>query len=105
MTFITETVDQSTILKVEGVLSIYEAEAFKKELLEGLDKSSELVIDLGAVSECDLTCIQLLYSAKKTALEKGKIFAIMNISGPVKKIIEKAALPLEKLPVQDFMEA
>lgn len=105
MAFITETENERTVLKVNGVLSIYEAEAFKNEILAGFEKGPELAIDLGKVSDCDLTGIQLLYSAGKTAKKIQKSLMFLNIPESILKTLDNASLSLEKLTKHDEKEA
>ncbi len=104
MAFMTETENDKTLLKISGVLSIYEAEAFKNELLSGFEKGNELYIDLGSVSDCDLTAIQLLYSAGKSAARFRKKLTFTNIPESILQTLDNACLSIEKLIKHDEKE-
>lgn len=105
MAFITETENERTVLKASGVLSIYEAEAFKNEIMAAFEKSPELTIDLAAVSDCDLTAIQLLYSAGKSAGKFHKKLSFINIPKSILQTLDNASMSLEKLIKHDEKEA
>ena len=69
-------------LKIEGNLDIQHAEAVHKLLLSQPAASSK-VLDLSAVAACDLTGIQLLLSAQKTAIAAGEKFSVSAYSPAV----------------------
>jgi anti-anti-sigma regulatory factor len=68
-------------LKIEGNLIIQDVEAAHKLLLS--QPTSSMVLDLSAVATCDLTGVQLLLSAQKTAIAAGGKFSVSAYSPAV----------------------
>jgi anti-anti-sigma factor len=69
------TVDKSGkkgVLRLKGMLTISQAEELKKTLIKALKKVNELEVDLKKVDEIDISCLQLLCSAHKTAAKSSK---------------------------------
>lgn len=60
----------TSLLRIEGELSIYRAAELKHALLAPLKKSAVLEVDLSAVTELDTAGVQLLMLAKKSAQER-----------------------------------
>lgn len=58
--------DGKGTLELEGDLSIEVAEELKAILLQALQGTEALVIDLGKVTAADLSCLQLLCSAYRS---------------------------------------
>ena len=58
--------DNTSILKVEGPLSIQDASALRDCLLKALGSAEGIVIDLSGAEAIDLACLQVLCSAHKT---------------------------------------
>ena len=63
-------------LKLSGSVTIGEAAAFKEALLAELETANELRVDLSAITEIDLTGLQLLDACHGSALARGKRFGI-----------------------------
>jgi anti-anti-sigma regulatory factor len=59
-------------VNIEGDLTVQHAAEFKTCLLDALGRAQSVRIDLQAIDDIDLTCLQLLCSAHKTALLVGK---------------------------------
>ena len=53
-------------LEIEGELTIETAEELKAVLLQALQGTERLTIDLGKVTAADLSCLQMLCSAYKS---------------------------------------
>ncbi len=92
MTFKRENKNGCAHLKVAGALSVVEAEVFRKELVECLESSDGLILDLNEVSDCDVAGIQLLHSARISAENAGKSFAIEGASLSLLSIIACAGV-------------
>jgi len=58
---------ERTVLSISGDLDIYHSHELRENLLAALDESSRLEISFGNVSTVDLSFLQILYSAYKTA--------------------------------------
>lgn len=67
---------QALGIRPEGVLGVDRAAALKAELLEALAVSGKVVLNMEAVTDIDLACLQVLYSARKTALERSREFSV-----------------------------
>ncbi|HET7765439.1 MAG TPA: STAS domain-containing protein [Burkholderiales bacterium] len=65
---------------VRGNMTIYEAAADKRALLDALAKADDVEIDLSAVSEMDTAGLQLLILAERESLKAGKRLSIVGHS-------------------------
>lgn len=72
-----------------GTLSIEQAVLVHKELLESLQKSSSILLDISDVSDMDTTIIQLVCAALKEAKKDEKDF---HITGSVRPDFQKKLL-------------
>lgn len=97
MSITREDKDGKATLKIEGSMSIYEAKAIRAELLVSLTNDEELTLDLNGVTDCDIACLQLLFSAQKTAAEEGKGFCISGTPTPVRNLLRDAGINSEGL--------
>lgn len=64
--------DATQVLTLKGALTIERANELKLVLLDALDKNDNVVLNLEAVTEVDLSCLQLLCSAHRTSLDRHK---------------------------------
>ena len=62
---------KTTMLRIEGEMTIYRAAELKQILLAPLDKAANVEVDLSMVSELDTAGVQLLLLAKNTAQSVG----------------------------------
>lgn len=95
MSFFKEVKGEKTFLKIEGSLSIYEASAIRQALIECFEICQTMVIDLKDVTDCDITGLQLLRSARMTAEATEKAFEIMAVSQAVTEASTAAGLNSE----------
>jgi anti-anti-sigma regulatory factor len=65
-------------LKVRGNASISEAFALREALLEALQGGGELLVDLRALEAIDLTGLQLLCAAHRSAEQAGTKFEVID---------------------------
>jgi anti-anti-sigma regulatory factor len=70
-----------TLLSMEGDLTIARAVEFRDLLLDSLQKSDSIEIDLATAESVDLSFLQLLCSAHRTAVRDGKELAITGKPG------------------------
>lgn len=77
-----------TELRLDGEVTIYRAQEIKRILLDALEHSVALRIDLAGVSELDSAGVQLLVAAKKAADAERKPFELANQSAPVLSCVE-----------------
>lgn len=72
-----------TELRLDGEVTIYRAQELKRTLLEALEHSVALRIDLAGVSELDSAGVQLLIAAKNAADAENKPLELAHHSAPV----------------------
>ncbi|BDV42396.1 sulfate transporter [Geotalea uraniireducens] len=65
-------------LDVSGELTICFVGEFREALLDGLEKATEITVNVEHVSAVDLTGLQLLCSAHRTASARDKTFGIVG---------------------------
>jgi ABC-type transporter Mla MlaB component len=70
-------------LRLEGALTISRAAELRGILLQSLDRSGTVEIDLDKIEEIDLACLQILCSAHRTAVRDGKSLSIINKNNSV----------------------
>ena len=70
---------------VEGALTVSRIAEVRDELLKALKSSEKVILDLRAVTEIDLSALQLCCSAHKTATKTKKVFELMDSSTGVAK--------------------
>lgn len=73
----------SLVLKVTGELTIPFAAEFRGALLDAFDEAAGVIVDLGGVNSVDITGLQLLCSAHRTACARGKGFSVEGLTNPV----------------------
>ena len=64
-------------------LTIYEVEAFHKELLDMTTLEGDVVLDFSDVEKIDMLAIQLLISFKKTCVSHKKSLTFENVQAGV----------------------
>lgn len=87
------TTDDKTI-RAARQCTIIEADAFRQDILSRLhgEDGDVIEIDLSAVEDTDITLIQLLLSAGKSAEAKGRTLSITS-SSAVTDLLSRAGLP------------
>jgi anti-anti-sigma regulatory factor len=65
---------------VDGNMTIYEAAADKRVLLDAVARSNETEIDLSSVREMDTAGLQLLILAKRESLKEGRVMRLIGHS-------------------------
>lgn len=73
---------------VEGELTIYQVNEFKKELEKVIKKASNINLNLANVSELDTSCLQILMQAQNACLENKKELKLSAISPPIREVME-----------------
>jgi len=82
--------------KLSGALCIEYANSLRESLLGCFADPGVVIVDLGEVSECDTTGLQLLIAAQRTAAAQGRDFSIEQpADGPVNKLAQILGLALE----------
>lgn len=62
----------SLLIRIQGELTVQHAAELKACLLSALSSAQSVRVDLEAIEDIDLTCLQILCSAHKSALFAGK---------------------------------
>jgi anti-sigma B factor antagonist len=75
-------------LALEGELTIYNAQELKEGLLQYLQSSSQLEIDLSHVDELDTAGLQVLACAKKDAVNNDIPLSLTNHSTSVIEVLD-----------------
>jgi ABC-type transporter Mla MlaB component len=76
------------VLKFEGEVTVQQAEEIKDKLMQALGRVENIYVDISKVSEADLSLLQLMCSAHRTAVTMHKGF---HISGPVPEYLRQLA--------------
>ena len=85
--------DEIQVLEISGSLTAAWSADLKKELLEGLSEGSELQLVIRNVSEVDLSFIQVISAALKTAQNEDKEFTVkLPVPDPVTENVILAGL-------------
>ena len=71
-----------------GTMTIYEAAAHKRDLLNAFNTSNELEIDLSGVTEMDSAGLQLLVLLKREAVREGKQVRLVAHSAASLDVLE-----------------
>jgi anti-anti-sigma regulatory factor len=69
-------VDERGLVVFEGDLTLIQAEEMKQRLLRALTAGDAVTIRFGSVGDLDLSCLQLLCSAHRSAKRLGKPLCI-----------------------------
>jgi anti-anti-sigma regulatory factor len=80
-------------LQLGNSIDIYNAGQLRSTLEEYVQSHEEIIIDLGQVGNVDVVGLQLLCSARKTAIKSGKSFAINNVPSCLDALQETLGLP------------
>ncbi|RNC71022.1 MAG: STAS domain-containing protein [Desulfuromonadales bacterium] len=74
--------DEMFGLGLEGELTIPFAGEFRDALLDALDVAGRIVVNVEKVCTVDLTGLQLLCSAHRTAAAREKVFGLEGVANP-----------------------
>jgi ABC-type transporter Mla MlaB component len=67
---------QPLAIHLAGELSIQTIDRAHAELIEAFETGCDIVASVGAEAQVDLTCVQLLEAARRTAQADGRAFAL-----------------------------
>ncbi len=77
-------------LKISGGLTISQAGESREKLLAALTGTDELEVDLSALTEVDLSGLQLLCAAHRSAMQLGKRFRLLGDNEVLAKVVADA---------------
>ncbi len=93
---------ETRIISIAGNMTIPHISGIRDELLRELEAAEQAVLELGAISSIDVTGLQLLCSAHRSFVKKGKLIAIPGLrSDSVRTAAESAGLPRNVCCVAD----
>lgn len=75
-------------LRIDGEFSIYRAAELKPVLLQAIESSPVLDVDLSGVAEFDTAGVQLLLLAKRVAAERGHELRLVRHSAVVVDVLQ-----------------
>ncbi|MBI5911058.1 MAG: STAS domain-containing protein [Betaproteobacteria bacterium] len=78
----------TSLLRIEGEMTIYRALELKQALLDRLKDSAAVEIDLAGVTEFDTAGVQLLLLAKKAAQVRQRELRLVAQSPAVAEVLE-----------------
>jgi len=78
MEFVTNQTEETGVLTLNGELTIQRAGEIKEILQKSIKSADKLEIRLENVADIDLSCLQLLCSAHRTALNLEKNITLVN---------------------------
>lgn len=94
---------QAPILALTGSLTVASAEQTRETLIAALRDQPSVVVDCSGADEIDLTFIQCLIAASRTAARAGKSFALAApADGALKDILVRSGLLDPSHPTSSF---
>ncbi|MDA8088613.1 MAG: STAS domain-containing protein [Nitrospiraceae bacterium] len=80
------------VLRFSGELSIDKIVDLRNILLDSLNQTENILIDLEKAGPVDMAFLQLLCSAHRMALKSGKSLSVSSYPGPFMEAIKEAGL-------------
>ncbi len=90
MTFSFQQSGETGVLTFKGALTIEDAAELKSVIADALATSTGLVVDAAEIESTDLSCLQLLCSAHRSAVGAGKSLEILNSGGEFAAVLRAA---------------
>ena len=79
-------------LRITGALDINSSKQIHRTLLQRLEAGTDLEVDLSEITGCDAAGLQLLFSARKSALLRGTSFTVGAMSPAVARTFAEAGM-------------
>lgn len=80
------------VVKIAGEVDLSWSQSIRKTILEALAKHTRVAIDLSAVEYIDSSGIAALVEGYQQARGKKQTFGLLNISKPVRSVLQLARL-------------
>ncbi len=93
------------VLKIAGALDISVADELRDSLRDWLARQPDLRLDLSEVESLDTATVQVLRSARKTALKLRKPFMVLSISPAALETRTELGLTLEDPALEESPDA
>lgn len=74
-------------LNIEAELTIQHANGLRNSLISSIGSVDHVMLNLEGLTEIDLTCLQLLFSASRTAANTKKNISVNKCSGVFKQAV------------------
>jgi anti-anti-sigma regulatory factor len=78
--------------EIGSSLTVYNIAELHVKFQELINNADRIDIDLSNITDCDTSGIQLLYSLKKSCLEKNKEISITNPSAAVNEALNRISI-------------
>lgn len=78
------------VLTLKAEMTIETAEELKAALLQAIEQCQQVRVAVDNVKEVDLSCIQLVCSAHRTAKAAGRSVALLGVSSVLEETIKDA---------------
>lgn len=85
--------EETATLRISGTLTIEDAANLKTSLAGIVADSTLIEIDLSATGNTDLSCLQVLCAAHRSAVQTGKKLVLRNASDSLRTCLEDAGFP------------
>lgn len=82
-------------MEIGSSLTVYNIAELHDKFKEIINNSDRVEIDLENITDCDTSGIQLLYSLKKSCLNKDKEISIINPSAAVNEALNRISMTWE----------
>lgn len=89
--------DEAGPIKIAGAIDIYDSNILRDTLQHLFESRTEILLDLSDVESCDVSAVQLLYAAYKSAQKLDRSFSIIGISQPVLGTLTLLGLSAEQM--------
>lgn len=90
---VTESGQKYLKIKMEGDLYLQNSHAIWQQLLKSVEECEQLVIQIGNVTDFDLSAIQMLVAIEKDISSKGhKVEWIVDLPYEIKSLLENAGM-------------
>ena len=73
----------ATQLALQGQLTVDNAATLHHRLVEVVQQSEAVTLDLSLVEKIDLACLQLLFATQKSSRNSNKAFSLAGVDNPV----------------------
>ncbi len=87
-----ETIDDYVLVRLKGEVDLSWSQQVRKAILEALDESNRVGVELSAVSYIDSSGIAALVEGFQNAREKGQKFGLVAASKAVMAVLQLARL-------------
>ncbi len=92
MSIAIETDEKKTSLCIDGELTIYSAQEYRKSIIAGFSAHKTLDVDMTDVDEIDTSGLQLLLAMNKELVTNGSEMTLVSVSDVTKDAIQVSRL-------------